>query len=67
MVETPAQPSHAAALVLLAGFILLLVFEMLFVPGASRRAARDVELPQDVPAASQRAAQEAPPLPTPAP
>ncbi len=66
MIETPPQPPHAAEFALLAGFILLLIFEALLVPAAGRRTARDVQL-LDTPAASQRAAQEAPPLPTPAP
>ena len=67
MVEGPSQPRHAAEFALLAGFILLLLFEALFVPAGERRKALDVGMPRDAPAESQRAAQEAPPLPTPAP
>jgi|KBSSwiStaDraftv2_1062776.scaffolds.fasta_scaffold76700_2 hypothetical protein len=67
MVETPAQPPHVAEFALLAGFILLIVLEVLLVPAAPRRTTGDVELPRDTPAESQRVVQKAPPLPTPAP
>ncbi len=67
MVETPAQQPHVADFALLAGFILLIILEVLFVPAAPRRKTGEVELPRDAPAESRRVAQEAPPLPTPAP
>jgi hypothetical protein len=66
MLETPAQPSHVAELALLAGFILLLLFETLLVP-AARRTARDVERPRDAPSAAQWTARAEPPLPPPVP
>ena len=67
MFETPAQPPHAADFALLAGFILLIILEVLLVPAAPRRTTGEVEHPRDAPAEAPRVAQEAPPLPTPAP
>ena len=66
MVEMPARTRHGAEFALLAGFILLLLFEAFFVPAGERRTARHAGMPRDAPALS-RVAQEAPTLPTPAP
>ncbi|HET8946963.1 MAG TPA: hypothetical protein VFQ07_08265 [Candidatus Polarisedimenticolia bacterium] len=79
MLETPEQPSYAAELALIAGFLLLLAFEAAFVPadgwnllrlvaGApAPPAATGATAATPTPVATQQAAQGMPPPPIPAP
>jgi hypothetical protein len=60
MIESPAQPRHAAELALIAGFILLLLLEAIFLPPAPPRRAR-------VAGWWHTAAEAVPPGPSPAP
>ena len=61
MIESPAQPRHAAELALIAGFIFLLILEAVFFPPDPPRRHRPAGESRQV------AATEVPPLPTPAP